>query len=113
MNDLNLENPIFVLYVSTKGLSRQRADNMIAELLTNFTYNNCTTWCIPTEETPTRIELIWKGFKHDTLTGKLTQENLETLNDKFNLIVDLLSNNVTNEVIKQRLRDISLTDLFK
>ena len=42
--EVNLDNPIFVYYVNTNGLSRQRADEMLGQLSSMFSYKNTHTY---------------------------------------------------------------------
>ena len=42
--ELNLDNPIFVIYVNVSGISRARAESQIAQLSDNFKYDNAIIW---------------------------------------------------------------------
>jgi len=57
---LDLDNPIFIYYVSIGGMPRQRAEEEISKVRAMFRYKNATIWIVPTE-TKTTIECIWKG----------------------------------------------------
>ena len=59
--EVNLDNPIFVYYVNVNGLSRQKADEMLGQLSSMFTYKNVTTWIVPRNEGETKIECVYDG----------------------------------------------------
>jgi hypothetical protein len=45
--ELNLENPIFLVYISVGEMSRLGAEQAIAKLKNNLTFDNATTWIMP------------------------------------------------------------------
>ena len=46
--ELNLENPIFVYYLNTKGMSTMRIQQYIDQYFSNI--KNITMWIVPTEK---------------------------------------------------------------
>jgi len=60
---MNLNNPIFVLYINVDGLGRQRAEEMLAEYAQNIATSpniNCWVFGVKNQQ-ETKLEIIWKG----------------------------------------------------
>jgi hypothetical protein len=68
MQELNLENPIFVIYLDANGYTPQKTQEAIEKLNSNFSFKNSTTWIIPTKNS-TKIELIWQGSNYSNNPG--------------------------------------------
>ena len=75
--ELNLENPIFVVYLNVGEMTRQRADEKIAELSNYMSYQNITKWIIPIKNSDSKVELIWQGSKYSTNPGIMNFNNFE------------------------------------
>jgi len=84
--EINLENPIFTFYVHVGGLSRQSAQQAIAEMKNMVSiYSNITCWIIPVEG-DSRVECVYDG------KSKIRNEELSKLITEINKRVDVLSN---------------------
>lgn len=55
---IDLESPIFVFYICTKGLSKQRSYELLMQIKNNHTYDNITTWFLTTDE-ESRVECVY------------------------------------------------------
>ena len=75
--ELNLENPIFVVYLNIDGMSPQKAEEQIAVLSKYMSYENATNWIIPIKNGDSRVELIWQGSKYSTNPGIVNFNNFE------------------------------------
>ena len=108
--NLDLNNPIFVLYINVHGMSRQRAEEAAAQMLKNINYDNITTWCIPIENQDSRIELIWKGHQYEI--GLRNPSEISKIEDRIKMIIDITSKGASETDIKQRLREILIGDII-
>ena len=58
MEELNLENPIFILYIDVNGYSPMKAKEALEQLKNHFSYKNVTTWIIRCDVTVGSAERI-------------------------------------------------------
>jgi hypothetical protein len=110
--ELNLENPIFVVYMNVDGISRQRADELFADLSNYMSYQNITKWIIPIKNGDSRVELIWQGSKYSTNPGIVNFNNFENLINRFNEVIEVISNGTDDASIKQQLRNLQLKKII-
>ena len=101
IKELDLESPIFVFYISTDGLGRQKADELIRRYVDITTYSNITTWYIATRG-ENNVEVIWKGKSIES------QANYERLLKNFEEISTMVSEDKSSEEIKQKMRSMQL-----
>ena len=104
--NLNLENPIFVIYVNIHGI---QDSNVFDKFRQHFTYQNCTTWILPVEG-ETKIELIWQGTKYSSDPGIVTQD--PALIKYLHEIIEVIIVGTEDHQIKQSLRDLKLKKIF-
>jgi hypothetical protein len=104
--ELNLDNPIFVIYLKTDGLSVQRAEELLYRTYAQFDiYSNITIWIFPSDRT--LVECVYDGgIKNRTL-------ELKNLINKINHRVDLLSKSSNTEDFKMNIRDWRLEDILE
>jgi hypothetical protein len=57
--EINLDNPIFVYYLDTRGQSRQRLEETAYQISRVFP-KNVTIWIVPSEQ-PSKIECVYDG----------------------------------------------------
>src|ERR1017187_2998309 len=84
--ELNLNNPIFTLYVNVGNLSRQRSEEILNQYIKLFSrYTNITVWVIASDN-ETKMECLYDG--------SLKNRNMEILHiaKEINSRVDILSN---------------------
>ena len=110
--ELNLENPIFVVYLNVGEMTRQRADEKIAELSNYMSYQNITKWIIPIKNSDSKVELIWQGSKYSTNPGIMNFNNFENLINRFNEVIEVISNGTDDASIKQQLRNLQLKKII-
>lgn len=110
MNNLNLENPIFVLYINVDGMTTARAKETIAQMLNNISYDNITTWCVPINNQDSRIELIWKGHQYEI--GLRNPSEVSKIEDRIKMIIDITSKGATELEVKQKIREILIGDIL-
>ena len=110
--DLNLENPIFVVYLNVDGISRARAEEQIADLSNYMSYQNITKWIVPIKNGDSRVELIWQGSKYSTNPGIMNFNNFENLINRFNGVIEVISNGTDDASIKQQLRNLQLKKII-
>jgi hypothetical protein len=109
--ELNLENPIFLVYINVVEMSRLGAEQAIAKLKNNLTFDNATTWIMPVKS-ETKVELIWQGSKYSTNPGIMNFNNFENLINRFNEVIEVISNGTDDASIKQQLRNLQLKKII-
>ena len=111
--ELNLENPIFVVYLNVDGVSRAKAEEQIADLSNYYmSYQNITKWIIPIKNSDSKVELIWQGSKYSTNPGIMNFNNFENLINRFNEVIGVISNGTDDANIKQQLRNLQLKKII-
>jgi hypothetical protein len=109
--DLNLNNPIMVCYLNIGNLTRQRAEEQIASFMDHVAYPNLSTIIIPVREgQESKVEIIWKGLEVEKLqeSGK----NLKYIENKIKTLIDIISEDITDENVKIKLREFSLNSIL-
>ena len=111
-NELNLDNPIFVVYLNVDGMSPSHAHDLIENYKKFLKYDNCTFWVVAVTDQKTKFEMIWKGQKYDTQSLDNVQA-ITHLNKRMSKLMELLSEGTTDEVLKQKLRDFTLEQILQ
>jgi hypothetical protein len=109
--DLNLNNPIMVCYLNIGNLTRQRAQEQIASFMDHVNYLNLSTIIVPVKDNQeSKIEIIWKGLEVEKLqeSGK----NLNYIENKIKTLIDIISEDITDENVKSKLREFSLNSIL-
>ena len=105
--ELNLDNPIFVFYISIRGMSRQRAEEYIHQVKQQFDiYSNITMWIVATDE-PTKIECIYDG------KGKTKDSEIAGLIQQINERISVLGQSNSFEDFKINIRDWRIDKIVK
>jgi hypothetical protein len=107
--ELNLDNPIFVVYLNIDGHTRQKAQELIEQYRRFLNYDNATFWIMAVEDQKTKIELLWKGQKYEIPSN---DNSVKTIKKRLTKLVDIISEGLTDDVIKQKLRDYLLNDIL-
>lgn len=110
--ELNLENPIFLVYMNVDGMSHQKARESIEQVRSHFSFENATTWIMPVKSSETKVELIWQGSKYSTNPGIMNFNNFENLINRFNEVIEVISNGTDDATIKQQLRNLQLKKII-
>jgi hypothetical protein len=106
MSELNLQEPIFVVYVDVHNLRSEIAREKLKQAKDLLSYNNVTTWVIA--DKINKVELIWQGSKYSTNPGIMNFNNFENLINRFNEVIEVISNGTSDTSIKQQLRNLQL-----
>ena len=104
---VDLDAPIFVYYVNVGGMSRQRADEVLAEINEYWSFPNITTWIVPRQQGETKIECVYDGRIRER------SEELKELIDELNEKVDIMAKSGSYEDFKVSVRDWRLKNLFR
>lgn len=108
--ELNLEQPIFVIYLDVDGLTRQRAQEKITKINEYYgQYINATFWIFPAKEN--KVELIWNGNKHQLYKDPKDQ-HIQNVVDHVNKVLQILSDGTSDEAIKSQLRNLQLSKIL-
>lgn len=108
--ELNLEQPIFVVYVNIEGLSQQMANKTLSNYNSHYgQYTNSTFWIFPGKET--KVEVIWNGSKYQ-LYKDLKDTSLQNMIEHVNSVLEILSEGTSDEAIKSQLRDLQLSKIL-
>ena len=110
MNNLNLENPIFIVYVDVDGLTNKHSIEKLESAKRHLSYDNVTMWFIA--DKTNKIELIWQGSKYSTNPGIMDFNNFENLINRFNEVIEVISNGTDDASIKQQLRNLQLKKII-
>lgn len=108
-DDLNLENPIFIIYVNVVGMTQQKVQKVISDFHNQFKYNNVTSWIIPIHNHDSHIELIWKGYKY---SNEIKDGSIGNLVCKINDIIDVLSEGTSDDSLKKQLRNLKIEQIL-
>lgn len=100
--EINLDNPIFAFYININGMSRMSVDQYLAEFSKNVTYDNITSWIIPTQNGgETRVECVYSGkdVKSDN------DRELVNIIKEINSRIEILGQSSSFEDFKINIRD--------
>lgn len=101
--NLNLDNPIFVVYINCEMSSSQHRDELFERCREAFNYENATFWFIISDVS--KIECVWDGKSKDT------KPELSELLNKINKRLDIIS--MESEEFRKEIRDLKLSDVFE
>jgi hypothetical protein len=99
MNDINLDNPIFVYYINVQSYSPQYVDQMVQNIKNSFP-SNITLWVVPCDYT--KIECVFDGWKMKS----------ESLKKIYTLIEEMDADNPNFGELKRQIREILLIDII-
>lgn len=103
--ELDLTNPIFVVYLNVQGMSMERIVEIIDQTKRTIDiYSNITMWLVPSDVS--RIECVYDG------SVKTRKKELSHLIEEINKRVDILSNSRTFEDFKMNIRDWRIDKLI-
>lgn len=105
LNDLDLTNPIFTIYINVSGLTPQKVDDSITSIKKLFNYNNITIWIITTTG-ETKIECVYDAL------NKQRSSELSNLIKEINKKVEILSDCKNFDDFKIKIRDWRLENLL-
>ena len=100
--EINLDNPIFVYYIDTRGISPQKLNEMANQIIRVFP-KNITLWIVPSEQ-PSKIECVYGG--------KLRVNKLKELHSLVNDIHSELDNSSDLSEFKTKVRDLLLNSIL-
>lgn len=104
--EINLENPIFVLYINVENISRQRAEEMIDYHKRAFNYSNVTMWVIASDKT--EVQCVFEGTRY-----RKRDNELSDLIREMDKRIDILSESTNFEDFKKHVRNWRLENLIK
>ena len=102
--ELDLNNPIFVIYVDTKNSSRQVAEEHLYRTKKMFdVYKNITVWVLSSDEN--KVECVYDG--------QCRQRDMEIsdLIKEINTRIDIMSKSKSFEDFKINIRDWRINEL--
>lgn len=103
--ELDLNNPIFAVYVDTKNISRSAAEENLQKKRQMFdNYSNITVWVIASDQT--KIECIYDG-KSRVRDGEISE-----LIKEINTRIDLMSQSHSFEDFKINIRDWRINNII-
>ena len=111
-DELNLDNPIFTVYLNVDGLGAAHANDLINNYKRFLKYDNCTFWIVAVTDQKTKFEMIWKGQKYDTSSLDNT-EAIKNINKRMSKLMDFIAEGTTDDVIKQKLRNFTLEQILE
>jgi hypothetical protein len=102
--EINLDHPIFVIYVDTKNTSRQVAEEHLYRTKKMFdVYKNITVWVLSSDEN--KVECVYDG--------QCRQRDMEIsgLIKEINTRIDIMSKSKSFEDFKINIRDWRINEL--
>jgi len=103
--ELDLNNPIFVVYVDTINLTRQAAEEHLYRSKKMFDiYKNITIWVIASNET--KIECVYDG------QGRNRDMEISDLVKEINTRIDIMANSHSFDDFKINIRDWRLSEII-
>jgi hypothetical protein len=106
--ELELENPIFTVYVNVEGMSRQTAQETLQHFSGIYgSYTNATFWIFPSNIT--RVETVWNGKYQQ---NPINDERIQNMINHINRVLTLLSDGTSDEAIKAQLRELQLSKIL-
>ena len=115
--ELNLENPIFTVYIHVGGMSKQAGEETIRRFRDNYcTYTNATFFIIPVSG-DSKMELLWKGSKYSNLLDDAEEmsyrKSLQQVHKRLNEILILISGGISDDELRQKIRSLQLNDILE
>jgi hypothetical protein len=102
---LDLNNPIFTIYVDVSNKSRQTAEALITHAKQMFdVYSNVTMWIVASNET--KIECVYDGQMRNR------DMEISDLIKEINTRIDIMSNSHSFDDFKINIRDWRLSELI-
>ena len=103
--EINLDHPIFTVYVNTKNLTREAAEEYLYRTKKMFdVYKNITIWVIASNET--KIECVYDG------QGKNRDMEISDLIKEINTRIDIMANSHSFDDFKINIRDWRLSEII-
>jgi hypothetical protein len=104
IQELDLNNPIFVFYLDVENYSQQSAQNYIENVRRNFDiYKNATMWFVAAKKS--EVVCIYDGW------GRVRDSELKDLIEEINTKIEIMSQSHSFEDFKINVRDWRLTKL--
>ena len=101
-NEINLDNPIFAFYINLDDMSRLTANQHLAEFSRLVTYDNITSWIIPTQNGgETRVECVYSGKDVKSDNDRELVNIIKEINDR----IEILGQSSNFEDFKINIRD--------
>lgn len=102
--ELDLNNPIFVVYVDVKNLSLQSAEEYLQRTKRMFDiYSNITMWVVASDET--KIECVYDG------QCRSRDMEISDLIKEINTRIDIMSKSNSFDDFKINIRDWRINEL--
>jgi len=102
--EINLDNPIFTVYINTKNLTRQAAEEYLYRTKKMFdVYKNITVWVLASDEN--KVECVYDG--------QCRQRDMEIsgLIKEINTRIDIMSKSNSFDDFKINIRDWRINEL--
>lgn len=106
VQELDLNNPIFVFYLDVENYSQQSAQNYIENVRRNFDiYKNATMWFVAAKKS--EVVCIYDGW------GRVRDSELKDLIEEINTKIEIMSQSHSFEDFKINVRDWRLNKLVE
>jgi len=104
----NMDKPIFVSYINVDGHGRSRVDEKVHQLGNHYSLYGMQCIVMPvTGGQETKVDILWKGDSVEK--SRISDgDDLETIKETLNFILDLIERGISDETLKSRLRDLQL-----
>jgi hypothetical protein len=103
--EINLDHPIFTVYVDTKSLSRSAAEEHLYKTKKMFdVYKNITVWVLASDEN--KVECVYDGQCRNR------DMEISDLIKEINIRIDIMANSHSFDDFKINIRDWRLSELI-
>ena len=100
--EIDLNNPIFVYYLDSRGISRQTLEKTANQISRVFP-KNVTLWIVPSEQ-PSKIECVYDG--------RLKVNKLKELHSLVSDVHNQLDSSFDFSEFKTKVRDLLLNSIL-
>lgn len=105
VQELDLNNPIFVFYLNVENRSRQSAQEYMESVQTQFdVYKNATMWFVAAKKD--EVVCVYDGW------GRVRDSELKDLIEEINTKIEIMSNSHSFDDFKINVRDWRLGKLI-
>jgi len=102
--EINLDHPIFTVYVNTKNLTREAAEEYLYRTKKMFdVYKNITVWVLSSDEN--KVECVYDG------QCRQRDSEISGLIKEINTRIDIMSKSSSFEDFKINIRDWRINEL--
>lgn len=104
---INYDLPIFAFYINVDNMSRQGADILLEQLRKSLIEKGIidNSFILMVENQESKIEVLWKGKYENSQNSDIFKKKIEN-------ILEIVEGHISDQGLKQRLRNVIIKDLI-